>query len=162
VGCWAAGVSWHSREEQWRAAINIVSCDGKSKLRNLGSFVNEVDAALAYDQAARKHYKNKAQLNFPDLNPPSPPPQATSQYRGEGQVHIGPWDICLETRTAVEICSMPRCLWTCDPVGPTTRSEPHMILILSGGWGCRGLLECTIKGVARQDQLQHWRRRAKG
>jgi hypothetical protein len=49
-----------------------------------------VDAALAYDQAAREHHKDKAKLNFPDL-PPQPqaavietPRQATSQYRGKG------------------------------------------------------------------------------
>jgi hypothetical protein len=58
-----------------------------------------VDAALAYDQAAREYHKDKAQLNFPDL-PPQPqvgwsmviPSQAasdktsrhpTSRYRGE-------------------------------------------------------------------------------
>jgi hypothetical protein len=53
--------------------------------------VNEVDAALAYDQAAREHHKDKAKLNFPDL-PPQPqaalsktPRQATSQYRGKGR-----------------------------------------------------------------------------
>jgi hypothetical protein len=90
VGVGAAGVSWYSRDEQWRATISIVSCDGKSKVRSLGSFVNEVDAALAYDQEARKHYKDKAKLNFPDLNPPSPPPQApktkiASQYRGKSR-----------------------------------------------------------------------------
>jgi hypothetical protein len=37
--------------------------------------VNEVDAALAYDQAARAHLKEKAKLNFPDL---PPRPQVTS------------------------------------------------------------------------------------
>jgi hypothetical protein len=59
-------------------------------MRYLGSFVNEVDAALAYDQAAREHHKDKAKLNFPDL-PPQPqaalnktPRKAASQYRGRG------------------------------------------------------------------------------
>jgi hypothetical protein len=28
--------------------------------------VNELDAALAYDQAAREHHNDKAKLNFPD------------------------------------------------------------------------------------------------
>jgi hypothetical protein len=60
-----------------------------TKSRHLGSFVNEVEAALAYDQAAREHHKDKAKLNFPDG---SSQPQAAftemprhpiSQYRGE-------------------------------------------------------------------------------
>jgi hypothetical protein len=53
--------------------------------------VNEVDAALAYDQAAREHHGDKAQLNFPDL-PPQPQAasskatrQGTSKYRGKGR-----------------------------------------------------------------------------
>jgi hypothetical protein len=45
--------------------------DGKSKKRHLGCFVNEVDAALAYDQAAREYHGDKAKPNFPDL-PPQP------------------------------------------------------------------------------------------
>jgi hypothetical protein len=90
---WAAGVSWNGRDKRWIAQINPRVCDGKSKPRHLGSFLNEVDAALAYDQAAREHYKDKGKLNFPDL-PPQPqvasgktPRQASSQYRGEGTAH---------------------------------------------------------------------------
>jgi hypothetical protein len=59
------------------------------KRRHLGTYVNEVDAALAYDQAAREYHKDKAQLNFPHL-PPQPQvalskttSQGTSQYRGK-------------------------------------------------------------------------------
>jgi hypothetical protein len=73
----------------WQASIYVDAGDGKRKKRSLGSFVFEVEAALAYDQAAREHHKDKAQLNFPDL-PPQPqaassktPRQATSQYRGK-------------------------------------------------------------------------------
>jgi hypothetical protein len=54
-----------------------------SKLMHLGSFVNEVDAALAYDQAAHEHHGDKAQLNFPDL--PPPPHVATKRARGQGR-----------------------------------------------------------------------------
>jgi hypothetical protein len=44
----------------------------------LGSFVNAVDAALAYDQAAREYHRNKAKLNFPEPTP-SQPQGASSQ-----------------------------------------------------------------------------------
>ncbi len=45
----------------WRAEIRL---DGKSVW--LGHFSNEVDAARAYDAAARKHFKEYAAVNFPD------------------------------------------------------------------------------------------------
>jgi hypothetical protein len=88
-GAPAAGVSWSSHKTSWVAAIYADAGDGKKKQRQLGSFLNEVDAALAYDQTAREHHKDKAKLNFPDL-PPQPQKassktlrQATSQYRGK-------------------------------------------------------------------------------
>jgi hypothetical protein len=89
-GARAAGIFWSSLHKTWRAQISVDAGDGKRKLRYLGSFVNAVDAALAYDQAAREHHKDKAQLNFPDL-PPQPRAalnklsrQGASQYRGKG------------------------------------------------------------------------------
>jgi hypothetical protein len=89
-GARAAGVSWFSRDKKWKAAIRVDAGEGGSQLRHLGWFVNEVDAALAYDQAAREYLGNKAQLNFPDLPPQPqmasrrPTRQASSQYRGKG------------------------------------------------------------------------------
>jgi hypothetical protein len=77
---------------RWRAAIGVIAEDGKSKPRHLGCFLNQVDEALAYDQPAREHHKDKAQLNFPDL-PPQPQVasskttrQPTSQYRGKDRL----------------------------------------------------------------------------
>jgi hypothetical protein len=78
-GVRCAGVNWISHSKKWRAEIYADTGDGKSKKRHLGSFVKEVDAALAYDQAAREHHKDKAQLNFPDL---PPQPQAVMDHRG--------------------------------------------------------------------------------
>jgi hypothetical protein len=109
-----AGVHWDNSKTRWRAQINVPAGDGKRKTRHLGTFENELDAALAYDQAAREHRCDKAKVNFPDLPPqpqaasshePCPTPQpslkhiprrpkvasnrtsrkTTSQYRGEGR-----------------------------------------------------------------------------
>jgi hypothetical protein len=85
----AAGVYWDGGAERWWAAIRISAGGDQSKstMRHLGTFVNEVDAALAYDQAAREHHGKKAMLKFPHL-PPVPPqgPSSaapTKRTRGE-------------------------------------------------------------------------------
>lgn len=53
------GVCWAKRDRTWRAYINV---EGKRK--NLGSFPDEVAAALAYDAAAKVTYGTYANLNF--------------------------------------------------------------------------------------------------
>jgi hypothetical protein len=85
----AAGVALNSQTKKWRASIFADTGDGVSKTKYLGAFVDEVDAALAYDQAAREQHGDKAQLNFPDM-PPQPQlrltlRQAVSQYRGKSR-----------------------------------------------------------------------------
>lgn len=55
------GVSWYKRDNKWRANI----CVGKDVY--LGSFINETDAAKAYDRAALKYFGEFACLNFPEL-----------------------------------------------------------------------------------------------
>ena len=52
------GVSFLSRVKQWRAAIQA---DGKSI--NLGNFLNEKEAARAYNKAAKKHFGKFAFMN---------------------------------------------------------------------------------------------------
>jgi hypothetical protein len=52
-------VSWKKRTKKWNVQI---SHDGKSKF--IGSFDNEIQAARAYDEAARKYHKEFAVLNF--------------------------------------------------------------------------------------------------
>lgn len=54
------GVYWDKQMSKFRSRIRI---DGKSK--HLGLFDNEVDAAKAYDLAARELYGEHAHLNFP-------------------------------------------------------------------------------------------------
>jgi hypothetical protein len=55
------GVGWHGLIGLWRARIQV---DGNS--RYLGAFDREIDAALAYDIAARETFGPFANLNFPN------------------------------------------------------------------------------------------------
>ena len=52
------GVAWNKGAGKWQARI---------RGGYLGIFVHEVDAALAYDAAAREMFGPFARLNFPDL-----------------------------------------------------------------------------------------------
>jgi hypothetical protein len=53
------GVSYQKRDRIWKAKIII---NGRNKY--LGSFQNEIDAAKAYDGAARKYFGEFARPNF--------------------------------------------------------------------------------------------------
>ena len=52
------GVSWNKYNGKWLSMIDI-----KSKNKYLGYFNNEIDAAKAYDKAAKEIYGNNAVLN---------------------------------------------------------------------------------------------------
>jgi hypothetical protein len=54
------GVGKSSSKGKWTARIRI-----GGKPRGLGAFISEIDAARAYDAAARLHYGEFAVLNFP-------------------------------------------------------------------------------------------------
>lgn len=54
------GVSWYKAGRKWRATIYV---QGKNRL--LGSFDDSVEAAKAYDAAARELHGQFARLNFP-------------------------------------------------------------------------------------------------
>jgi hypothetical protein len=88
---WGAGVCWDSLKKRWIARIKVDAGDGKSKKKYLGSFEDEVEAALAYDKVANEYQGDQAQLNFPDpcLEPQvtsgKTPRKATSQYRGKSR-----------------------------------------------------------------------------
>jgi hypothetical protein len=58
------GVTWDSTRNKWRADIHVA---GKTK--NLGRFTDDVQAALAYDAAAREHFGEFACCNFPPKMP---------------------------------------------------------------------------------------------
>ncbi len=61
------GVSWYSRDKKWRSQIQFAG-----KLHCIGKFQSELEAALAYDEAARKHHGEFANTNFPALDVISP------------------------------------------------------------------------------------------
>lgn len=56
------GVCWVKRDNAFAASISI----GSGKKLSLGHHQNEIDAAKAYDRAAREHHGEFAVLNFPE------------------------------------------------------------------------------------------------
>lgn len=60
------GVAWHERARKWQAGICI-----KGRRIHLGLFDEEIEAAHAYDDAARNHFREFARTNFdshPNVN----------------------------------------------------------------------------------------------
>ena len=55
------GVSWNKQKSKWRAQIMI-----NQRKTYLGSFTDQIEAARAYDAAARKTFGAFACLNFPE------------------------------------------------------------------------------------------------
>jgi hypothetical protein len=54
------GVIWYKRNRKWEAVISV---NGKRK--HIGYFIDEKDAARAYDKAAKEQRGEFAVLNFP-------------------------------------------------------------------------------------------------
>ena len=54
------GLCWHKRDRKWMAYIKP-----KGKRMYLGYFTDEIDAAKAYDAAAREYFGQYACCNFP-------------------------------------------------------------------------------------------------
>jgi len=54
------GVSWYNREKRW---VVKITADGKTF--PIGYFRDEIQAANAYDKAAKKYHGEFAALNFP-------------------------------------------------------------------------------------------------
>ncbi len=52
------GIYWQKAAKKWHAQIVI-----NGRVKYLGLFTSELEAALAYNEAAKKHYKEFAFLN---------------------------------------------------------------------------------------------------
>ena len=57
------GVCFDKERRKWVVSIYI-----DNKCRKIGRFKNEIDAARAYDEAAKKYFGEYARLNFPEIN----------------------------------------------------------------------------------------------
>lgn len=55
------GVFWNKNKRRWQALLTV-----DSRPRKLGFYISEIEAALAYDDAAREIFGEFACLNFPD------------------------------------------------------------------------------------------------
>jgi hypothetical protein len=58
------GITFYKREQKWGAQIYV---EGRRIF--LGKFKEEIEAAKAYDKAAKKYFGEFAKLNFPDSPP---------------------------------------------------------------------------------------------
>jgi hypothetical protein len=70
------GVSWYNSDRFWHAQIAVA---GRGK--SLGRYKNEVDAALAYDEAARGYHGPGAVCNFPLVLPVDKPELVSGKQR---------------------------------------------------------------------------------
>ena len=53
------GVCWDKRDKKWKAAIKV-----NGKVKNLGYFADEEEAALTYNKVATEHFGEFAHLNL--------------------------------------------------------------------------------------------------
>jgi hypothetical protein len=60
------GVWYNKKKKRWRAVIGL-----NNTRKVIGNFRDEIDAAKAYDKAAKKYYGEFAILNFPNESSPS-------------------------------------------------------------------------------------------
>jgi hypothetical protein len=60
------GVHWYAALKKWQAKFHLYARGEKDQYFHLGYFDSDVDAALAWDKAAREYKGKKARCNFPE------------------------------------------------------------------------------------------------
>lgn len=70
------GVFWYKTTRKWKATIGV-----NNRLILLGKFDNELDAAKAYDDAARKYHGEFARVNFEPIQSTSATQSTDSRCR---------------------------------------------------------------------------------
>ena len=58
------GICWNKRQNAWTARIKLSNIFGESFSKFLGYFEDEIEAAKAYDRAAKEEFSDFALLNF--------------------------------------------------------------------------------------------------
>ena len=121
------GVSWNKRIRKWVASI---FCDGKYIW--LGHFGDEVEAARAYDKAARELFGEYARLNFPNRgNIVLSERTHRASYPGEGEPDRDPPSASVDFPT-------PRCR--------------HACALHRHGTGCRSAFSVVSTGGRRPER----------
>lgn len=114
------GVTWDTKRGLWKA-----QCGGRGSHSVLGRFDDEVEAALAYDEAARGLFGDRAPLNFPGgpgtaphrtgLDPWGQPVRAKKEYRVTPPLPPPPEGVAVMTREeAADLLGVSQttfCVW---------------------------------------------------
>jgi hypothetical protein len=92
------GVGWHKKNYKWQATIWM-----NGKLRHLGYYEDEEDAARAYDRAAREAWGPNAVVNFPEPSFLAPPARyLADEIRARQQSHPAPRQFVARERPVVK------------------------------------------------------------
>lgn len=136
------GVSWHSRSRRWQAGVQA-----GGRRRYLGFFLSELEAAYAYDAAAREMFGEFACTNFPD----APGGAARRQWQAAKDAALAD---CSRTRSAAASAR-----WT------QRTSETRVCTICGSGYQTRAIrptFYCGEKCRGKSKRLRKKERELEG